>query len=58
MLDKGGGLWPPESVFLANAWHGPLLPAARLRLLGNRVLPDFPSLSLSIEGEGPVSLQA
>lgn len=28
-------------VLPAKAWHSPQLPAARLQLLGNRVLPGF-----------------
>lgn len=47
-----------EYVFPANTWHGPQLPATRLQLLGNHVLPGFPFLSLSIKCEGPVRLQA
>lgn len=47
-----------EYVFPANAWHSPQLPAARLQLLGNHVLPGFPFHSLSIKCEGLVRLQA
>ena len=35
-----------EYVFPARAWHCPQLPAARLQLLGNHVLPGFPFLFL------------
>ena len=47
-----------EYVFPADAWHSPQVPTARLQLLGNHVLPDFPFLSLSIKCNGPISLQA
>lgn len=47
-----------ENVFPANSWHSPQLPAARLQLLGNRVLPGFPFLSLSMKCEGRVRFQA
>lgn len=44
MLEKGVDYNPinrNKYVFPAKAWHGPQLPAARLQLLGNRVLPGF-----------------
>ena len=47
-----------EYIFPANAWHSPQVPTARLQLLGNHVLPDFPFLSVSIKCDGPISLQA
>jgi predicted cupin superfamily sugar epimerase len=61
MLEKGVDYGPinrTKYVFPANAWHNPQLPAARLQLLGNYVLPGFPFLSLSIKCEGLVRLQA
>lgn len=54
MLEKGGGFMAvnrTEDVFPANAWHGPQLPAARLQLLGNHILPGFLFLSLSVKCE-------
>lgn len=45
MLEKGVDYGPingSKYVFPAKAWHSPQLPAARLQLLGNRVLPGFP----------------
>lgn len=53
-----GGFWinRAESVFPVNAWHGPQLPAARLQLLGNPLLPGSASLSLSVTCEGPERL--
>lgn len=56
MLEKGVDYGPingSKCVFPAKAWHSPQLPAARLQLLGNRVLPGFPFfLSLSIKCQG------
>lgn len=61
MLEKGIEYGPSNSteyVFPAIAWHSPQLPAARLQLLGNHVLPGLPFLSLSTKSEGLVKLQA
>ena len=59
---KRGWIYVPinrsKYVFPANAWHGPQLPAARLQLLGNYVLPGFLFLSLSIKCEGLVRVRA
>lgn len=44
MLEEGvdyGLINRSKYVLPATAWHSPQLPAARLQLLGNRVLPGF-----------------
>lgn len=62
MLATGGGFMVPSIgasiFFLLMPGMLPLLPAARLQLLGNRVLPGFPFLSCSVKCEGLVRLQA